>query len=1161
MADKKTKRYNMVKLTMIIGLPVFIIILLLDLQGLFIKLEELIYNFKMVNRTIVPISKDIVTIDIDEASITNFGRWPWNWDKHSFIIDLCKIYNARMLGFMDINFEKENEFSFNSLEEANAIKMQIEHAIKINPLNINSILNYIVDPNEMFYDSMKTYPNIFICNTFHIPEQDISYEDAIELTKEYNLKHNENKKDAINKMNKFILCDNPIRAFKTALEITPPLKRITELAAGVGFNRLFLDDDGIVRKYLMAVNYNEKVYPSTVLQMAAEYYGCPKNKIKIFPGKYIELSEFDKSKFHFKKSIKIPIDNNGFMLVNWVGKYGNSFAHYPFDFIALHYSYIICKKALKNYQFDKTSPDIIQQQLTKSLTQSGLLTADKAEILTQIFLFSFYIEGFILNNYSYSDFTAAMGLQEDQSSKELWNQIYFNNKTANLLSQNLNTSYEEALKISGLNDNEFYKHCYKHTKYFVETKKIDDMRPLIYPELSNISIKNSYIQSSLLDFKDKIVFLGLTATGLNSNNPTPYEDRYVMLGLPPTVLNSIVTQNYIKPAPAFLNYIILFIYTIITIYIILRFTALISNILFLLLVVWDVFITYYLFLKYNIDIKLVSPIILLIICYFTTVLYKFFDEQKERKKIRGMFSTMVSPEVLKMLERNPDKFKLAGEKKEATLFSSDVSGFTTISEGVTARELAEILNIYLTPMSNIIMSYNGYCDKYEGDAIKADFGVPLLDEEHSWKACYASLMQQEELKVIQRMILIKYGVSISARMGVNTGIVSAGNMGSDKKMQYTVMGEAVALAEELEPINKLFESWIAIGPTTYQKAKEKIETRLLNYLIMGNEETIPVYELMGWNKEFFLKYWSGKPIPTLIINGYKKMTPEKILAYHYYYNSKNLAESSMLKYIKKFFGDIKPKCIDYLKVNDIISVIELKTNLKKLEEEILNFKDKINEKELDKSYMKDYETLLKKSNESAAAWEKIIFQWKSKIKLLFVYQQYLQSIIEKSISDKFFNEIDVLDKRVECLNKRIRFPKETDLVGKELADNLITLVQTENNDKNAVEVEQTLKNLHTEISNAKNEFINYLNSNAEDYHKMIADYCTISETQIKVRDIYYKAREEYLKKNWDASISLFEEALKILPTDGPSQKYIKRIQDYKKNPPAENWNGAWLGEV
>jgi len=146
-----------------------------------------------------------------------------------------------------------------------------------------------------------------------------------------------------------------------------------------------------------------------------------------------------------------------------------------------------------------------------------------------------------------------------------------------------------------------------------------------------------------------------------------------------------------------------------------------------------------------------------------------------------MFATMVSPEILKIMEENPASFKLAGEQREATIFSSDVSGFTNISEGVTARELANILNIYLTPMSNIIMSYDGYVDKYEGDAIKADFGVPLSEPGHSWKACFFALYQQEELTVIQRMILLKYGVKITARMGINTGIVSAGNMGSEKR--------------------------------------------------------------------------------------------------------------------------------------------------------------------------------------------------------------------------------------------------------------------------------------------------------------------------------------------------------------------------------------------
>ena len=149
-----------------------------------------------------------------------------------------------------------------------------------------------------------------------------------------------------------------------------------------------------------------------------------------------------------------------------------------------------------------------------------------------------------------------------------------------------------------------------------------------------------------------------------------------------------------------------------------------------------------------------------------------------------MFSSMVSPEVLIFMQADPERLQLKGERKDATMFFSDLRGFTTISESVSPEELSKILNDYLTPMSNIILDYGGYIDKYEGDAIMADFGVPVWNDpdpnSHAWKCCWAALDQQKELLKVSKYFLTNYNVEIDARMGINTGIVAAGNMGSEK---------------------------------------------------------------------------------------------------------------------------------------------------------------------------------------------------------------------------------------------------------------------------------------------------------------------------------------------------------------------------------------------
>jgi class 3 adenylate cyclase/protein involved in polysaccharide export with SLBB domain len=261
-------------------------------------------------------------------------------------------------------------------------------------------------------------------------------------------------------------------------------------------------------------------------------------------------------------------------------------------------------------------------------------------------------------------------------------------------------------------------------------------------------------------------------------------------------------------------------------------------------------LVYYQFAANRCWYNLTAPSLGMTLSFGLVALYRYFTEQREKRKVRGMFSTMVSPDVLKYMEEGPDRFRLTGEKKSATMFFSDVAGFTAISESLTPEALAMVLNRYLTPMSNIILSYGGYIDKYEGDAIMADFGVPIWSDPdpnaHAWKCCWAALDQQEKLQEVRADILQEFGVKVDVRMGINTGDVSAGNMGSEQKFQYTVMGDAVNQAARFEPANKPFGTRIMIGERTYQMSKEHIEVRFLSAMIVkGKTEPVKAYELVG----------------------------------------------------------------------------------------------------------------------------------------------------------------------------------------------------------------------------------------------------------------------------------------------------------------------------
>jgi adenylate cyclase len=258
------------------------------------------------------------------------------------------------------------------------------------------------------------------------------------------------------------------------------------------------------------------------------------------------------------------------------------------------------------------------------------------------------------------------------------------------------------------------------------------------------------------------------------------------------------------------------------------------------------FIAYYFFLENAIWIPIVNPLLTILLSFSAIYLYKYITEEKGKKFIKETFSHFVTHSVVEELLANPDKIKLGGEKKECTVFFSDVVGFTTIAEQLTPEALVRLLNEYLTQMTNIVFKYDGMLDKYEGDAIMAVFGAPITQEDHAYKACAAALEMQEQLVKLRQLWGRQGRPPLHARCGINSGLMVVGNMGSESRFDYTVMGDAVNLGARLEPANKQYGTRIMIGENTYQMTKEQVIVRELDLLrVKGKTEPVQVYELVG----------------------------------------------------------------------------------------------------------------------------------------------------------------------------------------------------------------------------------------------------------------------------------------------------------------------------
>jgi adenylate cyclase len=255
---------------------------------------------------------------------------------------------------------------------------------------------------------------------------------------------------------------------------------------------------------------------------------------------------------------------------------------------------------------------------------------------------------------------------------------------------------------------------------------------------------------------------------------------------------------------------------------------------------------------------MVLPALTVLVAFGAVALYRYETEQKARLEIRKKFSAMVSDVVLHYLEEHPDSFSLAGERREATIFFSDVAGFTSISEKLTPAQLVEVLNAYLGPMSDIIKAHRGCVNKFAGDGIMAFWGAPFPSTDHAAQACLAALEQQRRIREIAPKFREMCGTDLNVRMGINTGVVSAGGMGSLDRREYTVMGDTVNFAARLEPTNKDYSTRILIGAQTYVEAKGQIVARQLDKIVVkGKTEPVAIYELVGKEGEVPLQMLEG----------------------------------------------------------------------------------------------------------------------------------------------------------------------------------------------------------------------------------------------------------------------------------------------------------------
>ncbi|MCX8026618.1 MAG: adenylate/guanylate cyclase domain-containing protein [Thermodesulfovibrionales bacterium] len=630
-------------------------------------------------------------------------------------------------------------------------------------------------------------------------------------------------------------------------------------------------------------------------------------------------------------------------------------------------------------------------------------------------------------------------------------------------------------------------------------------------------IKGTYKEISPTELKDKIILIGLTGKNTIDLNPTPFEPSCPMVFYHANVINMFKTEQFLTYPQPHLKYYISFAFAIIICLIGLKTTVPKTTTLSIVLLIVFLVVAYFLWVIKGQWVEVVIPIFALLSAYVICLVFQVLTVYRERSKIRQIFSAMVSPKVLTLMEKNPSAFALTGERRFATIYFSKIEGIEPIIQTLNPQELPTVLSYYLTPMSQIIMDYDGYIDKYEGAVIMADFGVPLEDKDNHIKCALSSLEQVIFINAFRHHIKEFYMMDANVSIGINSGYVSAGNMGSESKFQYTVMGDPVNTSARLMAANSIYQSrYPIVSEETAKLIEDFVYARPLDKLLLKGK-TVPtkLYDVIGWKRDGYLEFVKGKKTIESPFTLWAKIPAGCIVGYYDFWNKEyERNHVAFAKEIRDFFkGNITNAhiilCLDYIK--EVLNGCLETSNVCRLTNTITH----LPLTQITSTIAQNIETI---SN--------------------YIDKSHTEDAEQSLKLEALNRRLKVMLKRAEVMDEKIR----SNLIDKDIS---MTSLK---------DVDDMIEEYKKRYDASLRTFIKGIN--IDKYLEAIA--FAGEPTHKEIVDIFGKGLELYWQRRWDDAIDTFNKASLLDKTDKPSMLMISRIQEYKTKPPDTSWQGEFI---
>ena len=855
------KRYLLPFFISLIAAALFTGLLYIDFYQ---TLDSRLFDLMLRIKPGIEEDEHILLLEVDDQTITEINKYPLPRDVFADGMILIKEFEPAWtmldIEFVDasedaVNYDYLNNGMYQDIDETfdtiTDYQRQLVELILSGSVSRNEALDYLDDLEASGMDSESALLEKLKAITYSRDDylgKAIAYLKDVSATVNMTEEKDSTIPDNLRSYAESNFCINDYLTleddpFPESVEILPAIMNVLGASAWAGFPRMYIDPDGVRRRIDVIYRNNGNYY--THMGFGTWWVREGRPHITVRKGSMTVGNQV------------IPLDREGKLLINWPKRL--------YDGTPLN------RKAAKN--FDTSNPK-------HRLSFFYLYYHDR--LMEDLLSFIGELEEYGITSDYYGDSTRPLGdsfadLEDmklsmlnagDGSRAGEYGRMRdeYLEETGRFLNGNAEDSALNDLKAAlmdpGISDEDynFYGSIYERIPYlFSESRSI----------LEEIQLYRSFLREHL---SGATIVAGYTGTSTTDYGANPFERKYMNMGIYGAVYNSLIQKDFIREIPIWVTGIISLLLGIIISVLsnISRKKSVLNTGLGAAFLVAAVTGAGAVFVFTGIYVHLLPVILTLLFAYLGTVIGNFISASREKAFIQGAFDQVISPDVVKRIQENPEMLKLGGETRVITAMFTDIEHFSTISETLgSSDQLFDLLKRYLTPMSDIILDEQGTIDKYEGDAIIAFWNAPLDQEDHAHRACRAAMRIVEMEKQIYRDLIsegilsqeifdkIKAGYEnahgrLFTRIGIHTGENNIGFIGTDRRKDYTSLGDNMNLAARLEGVNKTYNTQVLISDATENIIHEdfKFYTRQLDMVrVVGKKKPVTIYEL-SYSKEF-----------------------------------------------------------------------------------------------------------------------------------------------------------------------------------------------------------------------------------------------------------------------------------------------------------------------